>query len=81
MTVENAHSFLDDLAKDGHSHDLMAKIGTEFNADHMTEALKQKGITREDMLKQASGGLSTGANLGISGGVAVGTAAGAAAAA
>ena len=55
MTVDNAHAFLAEMAKDGHSHDLMAKIGTEFNADHMTEALKQKGISREHLKKVAGG--------------------------
>ena len=42
MTVENAHAFLDELKEKGHSPELMFKIGTDFNADHMSEALKAK---------------------------------------
>ena len=68
MTVENAKAFLDELLDGkGHSHDLMSKIGTDFNSDHMTEALKARGTTKDDLLKAAAGGSTTtdGAALGI----------------
>ena len=39
MTVENAHAFLDELKEKGHSPELMSKIGTDFNSDHIDEAL------------------------------------------
>ena len=59
MTVENAKAFLDELIEKGHSHELMSKIGTDFNADHMTEALEAKGTSRDDLLKVAAGGSKT----------------------
>ena len=67
MTVENAKAFLDELLDGkGHSHDLMSKIGTDFNSDHMTEALKARGTSKEELLKAATGGkdTATGAILG-----------------
>ena len=39
MTVENAHAFLDELKEKGTSPELMSKIGTDFNSDHIDEAL------------------------------------------
>ena len=59
MTVENAHAFLDELKEKGHSPELMSKIGTEFSADHIDEALKSKGKTKDDLLKVAAGGSAT----------------------
>ena len=59
MTVENAKAFLDELKEKGHSHELMSKIGTDFNADHMTEALEAKGTSRDELLKAAAGGSTT----------------------
>ena len=38
MTVEKANAFLDALKKDGHSPELMTKLGTEFDSSHMSEA-------------------------------------------
>ena len=67
MTVENAKAFLDELLDGkGHSHDLMSKIGTDFNSDHMTEALKARGTSKDELLKAAAGGNDTtdGAALG-----------------
>ena len=60
MTVENAKAFLDELLDGkGHSPELMSKIGTDFNADHMTEALEARGTSRDDLLKVAAGGSKT----------------------
>ncbi len=59
MTVENAKSFLDDLQKDGHSPELMAKIGKDFNSDHMHEALKSRNCTKDELLAHVSGGSKT----------------------
>ena len=59
MTVENAHAFLDELKEKGHSPELMSKIGTDFNGDHMNQALKEKGTSKDELLKVAAGGSST----------------------
>ena len=67
MTVENAKAFLDELLDGkGHSHELMSKIGTDFNSVHMTEALKARGTSKDELLKAAAGGNDTtdGAALG-----------------
>ena len=56
MTVENAHAFLDELKEKGHSPELMSKIGTDFNSDHMGEALKARGTSKDELLKAAAGG-------------------------
>ena len=56
MTVENAHAFLDELKDKGHSPELMSKIGTDFNSDHMGEALKARGTSKDELLKAAAGG-------------------------
>ena len=58
MTVENANAFLDELKANGPNAKLMAKIGKDFQPEHMQEALKAKGLNHEEMLKQASGGSS-----------------------
>ena len=86
MTVENAHAFLDELKEKGHSPELMFKIGTDFNADHMSEALKARGTSKDDLLKAAAGGSSTsswataaGATIGVGGPVVIVGAAAAAA--
>ncbi len=54
MTVENAHAFLDELKDKGHSPELMSKIGTDFNSDHMGEALKARGTSKDELLKTFS---------------------------
>ena len=56
MTVENANAFLDELKANGPSAKLMARIGKDFQPEHMQEALKAKGLNHEEMLKQVSGG-------------------------
>ena len=56
MTVENAHAFLDELKEKGHSPELMSKIGTDFNSDHIGEALKARGTSKDELLKGAAGG-------------------------
>ena len=59
MTVENAHAFLDELKEKGHSPELMSKIGTDFNSDHIDEALEARGTSKDELLKAAAGGSST----------------------
>ncbi len=59
MTVENANAFLDSLKKDGHSPELLSKIGTDFDSSHMTEALKARGTSKDELLKVAAGGSPT----------------------
>ena len=56
MTVENANAFLDELKANGPNAKLMAKIGKDFQPEHMQEALKAKGVNHEEILKQSSGG-------------------------
>ncbi len=56
MTVENANAFLDELKANGPNAKLMAKIGKDFQPEHMQEALKAKGLNHEEILKKASGG-------------------------
>ena len=77
MTVENAHAFLDELKEKGHSPELMSKIGTDFNADHMNEALKARGTSKDELLKAAAGGSSTTEWLTVGASVAAAGAAGA----
>ena len=79
MTVKNAHAFLDELKEKGHSPELMSKIGTDFNGDHMDEALKERGSSKEKLLKIAAGGSATTDWIGATS-AAVGAAAGVAAA-
>ena len=60
MTVENAKEFLDEILDgEGASHELLSKIGTDFNSDHMNEALKARGTNKDDLLKAAAGGSKT----------------------
>ena len=40
MTVENSHAFLDELKEKYHNPEFMSKIGTNFNGDHVDQALK-----------------------------------------
>ena len=56
MTVENANAFLDELKANGPNAKLMAKIGTDFQPEHMQEALKARGVNHEEILKKTSGG-------------------------
>ena len=56
MTVDKAHQFLKDLKANGPSPELMKKIGSEFQSEHMHEALKANGTSKDDLLKGASGG-------------------------
>ena len=59
MTVENAHAFLDELKEKGHSPELMSKIGTDFKDEHICQALKERGTSKDELLKAAAGGSST----------------------
>ena len=83
MTVENAKSFVKHLIEDGNEpdHNHMSKIGTEFTKEHMEQALKEMGTSKEDLLKQAAGGMGRNTESGLKyGGLTAGAAAGAAAA-
>tara|TARA_B100001093_G_scaffold396941_1_gene384158 strand:- start:233 stop:469 length:237 start_codon:yes stop_codon:yes gene_type:complete len=59
MSVDKAHEFLKELKANGPSPDLMKRIGTDFQSEHMHEALKAKGTSKDELLKAASGGSST----------------------
>ena len=59
MTLENAHAFLDELKEKGHSPELMYKIGTDFNDEHICQALKERGTSKDELLKAAAGGSAT----------------------
>ena len=56
ITVENANAFLDELKANGPNAKLMAKIGKDFQPEHMQEALKAQGVNHEEILKKTSGG-------------------------
>ena len=75
MTVENANAFLDELKANGPNAKLMAKIGKDFQPEHMQEALKAKGLNHEEMLKEASGGMGVRDGVTIGVGAAAGGAA------
>ena len=73
MTVENAKAFLDELLDGkGHSHELLSKIGTDFNSDHMTEALEARGTSRDELMKKAAGGSTTTEGGEVGGAVLIG---------
>ena len=55
MTVDIANAFLDELKANGPNAKLMAKIGKDFQPEHMKEALKAKGVNHGEILKGASG--------------------------
>ena len=59
MTVANANAFLDELKSGSATPELMAKIGTDFTKEHVAQALKERGTSKDDLLKHASGGSST----------------------
>ena len=67
MTVGNANTFLDELKANGPSAKLMSKIGTDFQPEHMQEALKSRGLNHEEMLKEASGGYGLNETWGLGG--------------
>ena len=69
MSKENAEAFLSELLEgEGHSPDLMSKIGTDFKKEHMAEALKARGTSKEELLKKAAGGQhTTTASVGVAG--------------
>ena len=79
MTVENAHAFLDELKEKGTSPELMSKIGTDFKDEHICQALKERGTSKDQLLKAAAGGANT--EMWVYAGVFVGTEAAAASAA
>ena len=58
MSVDKAQEFLKDLKANGPSPELMKKIGSEFQSEHMHEALKANGTSKDELLKGASGGSS-----------------------
>ena len=59
MTVANAHAFLDQLKTGSATPELMAKIGTDFTKEHVAQALQERGTSKDDLLKAASGGSSS----------------------
>ena len=56
ITVENANAFLNELKASGPSAKLIARIGKDFQPEHIKEALKARGVNHEEILKGASGG-------------------------
>ena len=77
MSVEKAHEFLKELKANGPSPDLMKRIGTDFQSEHMHEALKSKDTSKDELLKAASGGSAEGWEIGLGAPVAGAAAAGA----
>ena len=74
MTVENANAFLDELKANGPNVKLLAKVGKDFQPEHIQEALKAKGLNHEEMLKQASGAGAATWGAGAGGAAAAGAA-------
>ena len=74
MSVDKAQEFLKDLKANGPSPELMKKIGSEFQSEHMHEALKANGTSKDELLKAASGGAVTNdwTTTGIEGGILLG---------
>ena len=59
MTVANANAFLDQLKTGSVTPELMAKIGTDFTKEHVAQALKDRGTSKDELLKAAAGGSAT----------------------
>jgi hypothetical protein len=59
MTVANASAFLDELKTNGPTPELLGKIGTDFTKEHVSEALKARGNSKDALLAQAAGGASS----------------------
>jgi hypothetical protein len=56
MTVANASAFLDELNTNGATPELLAKIETDFTKEHVSEALKARGNSKDQLLAHAAGG-------------------------
>ena len=56
MTVANASAFLDEIKTKGPSPELLGKIGTDFTKEHVSEALKARGNSKDALLAHAAGG-------------------------
>jgi len=56
MTVANASAFLDELKTNGATPELLGKIGTDFTKEHVGEALKARGNSKDQLLAHAAGG-------------------------
>jgi len=67
MSVDNAHAFLDELKKSGPTPELMGQIGTKFQKEHMSEAVKSRGV---DLQKAAGGSTVEWAGVGVAAGAA-----------
>ena len=59
LTVASTHAFFDQLKTGSATPELMAKIGTDFTKEHVAQALKERGTSKDDLLKAASGGSSS----------------------
>ena len=51
MTIENAHTFLDELKKKGPDLELIPNIWTEFFGNHVDQALKERRTSKDELLK------------------------------
>jgi hypothetical protein len=56
MTIANASAFLDELKTNGPTPELLGKIGTDFTKEHVSEALKARGNSKDQLLAHAAGG-------------------------
>lgn len=59
MTVENAHAYIESMIQNGPSDDLHAQINVKFKSEHIHQALKERGTSKDELLKKAAGGAST----------------------
>ena len=47
------------MFKNGPSDDLHAQINVKFKSEHIHQALKERGTSKDELLKVAAGGAST----------------------
>ena len=59
MTVENTHAYIESMIQNGPSDDLHAQINVKFKSEHIHQALKERGTSKDELLKKAAGGAST----------------------
>ena len=59
MTVENAYAYIESMIQNGPSDDLHAQINVKFKSEHIHQALKERGTSKDELLKKAAGGAST----------------------
>ncbi len=47
MTVENAYAYIESMIQNGPSDDLHAQINVKFKSEHIHQALKERGTSKD----------------------------------